>query len=388
LRTTHVAALRRLRRWAWAGAALVAVLALGLQVYRRATAAALATAGAGVRPGDAGTPLGGTPAPGFTLTDQFGRAVRLADFRGRAVVLAFVDSECTTICPLTAATLREAELQLGGAARRVQFLAINVNPTATSVAAVRRWSAEHGMLHHWLFLTGSPERLASVWHAYHVYVQVVDGLVMHDPVVYVIGPHGGERVLFETQPSPLQADIAAQGRAIAVAAAGALGVRLGRPATGPVPAPVFADGGAPGAGAFVATPVVRGPGIPDPVRVGEGSPALVDFFASSCEACQRELPVLAAYARLARARHLPPAVLVYLDFGGVPGAAPHLARSAPFPLVADSTGALTDGYGVTALPYLAYTAADGRILWRHVGTLSLGQLLRAVQGVAGARPAG
>ena len=39
-------------------------------------------------------------APGFTLTDQDGRVLSLSGFRGRAVVLEFMDSRCTGICPL------------------------------------------------------------------------------------------------------------------------------------------------------------------------------------------------------------------------------------------------------------------------------------------------
>jgi len=46
---------------------------------------------------DPGTQLSG-PAPGFTLTGQFGATVSLRAFRGRVVILAFTDSQCTTIC--------------------------------------------------------------------------------------------------------------------------------------------------------------------------------------------------------------------------------------------------------------------------------------------------
>jgi peroxiredoxin len=31
----------------------------------------------------------GDPAPGFTLTDQFGKAIQLKDFKGRKVLLYF-----------------------------------------------------------------------------------------------------------------------------------------------------------------------------------------------------------------------------------------------------------------------------------------------------------
>ncbi|HTU04138.1 MAG TPA: SCO family protein, partial [Trebonia sp.] len=57
---------------------------------------------------DPGTSLSG-PAPGFTLTDQFGQQVSLRSYRGKVVMLAFNDSECTTICPMTTAALVDAK---------------------------------------------------------------------------------------------------------------------------------------------------------------------------------------------------------------------------------------------------------------------------------------
>src|SRR5262245_11867030 len=41
------------------------------------------------------SPVPVAAAPGFTLTDQSGRPVSLASFRGRTVVLTFMDSHCT-----------------------------------------------------------------------------------------------------------------------------------------------------------------------------------------------------------------------------------------------------------------------------------------------------
>ena len=43
------------------------------------------------------SPVPGKAAPGFTLTDQAGRTLSLASFRGHAVVLEFMDPHCTDI---------------------------------------------------------------------------------------------------------------------------------------------------------------------------------------------------------------------------------------------------------------------------------------------------
>ena len=103
---------------------------------------------------DPGTALSGR-APDFTLTDQFGAPVSLHSFRGKVVILAFNDSECTTICPLTTTAMVDAKRLLGAAGSHVQLLGIDANPTATSIKDVRAYSEVHGMMHEWHFLTGS-----------------------------------------------------------------------------------------------------------------------------------------------------------------------------------------------------------------------------------------
>ena len=40
----------------------------------------------------------GSPAPGFTLPDQDGKGISLADFRGRTVVLVFYPADFSPVC--------------------------------------------------------------------------------------------------------------------------------------------------------------------------------------------------------------------------------------------------------------------------------------------------
>ena len=96
----------------------------------------------------------------------------LWSFRGKVVIVAFNDSECTTICPLTTTAMVDARAMLGPADSRVQLLGIHANPTATSIADVRAYSEAHGMVHQWHFLTGSPAELKQVWKAYKIEVAI------------------------------------------------------------------------------------------------------------------------------------------------------------------------------------------------------------------------
>src|SRR5579859_8245831 len=139
-----------------------------------------------------GFPINGDMAPDFNLVDQFGHPVSLSSLRGREVVLAFIDARCTSLCPLTAEILYDARTRLGpSAAKQIVLVAINANPTATSIPEVQAWSIKHGMLHQWLFLTGTAAQLQSIYRQYQVYDQVSSsGGVVHDPVTFIIDAKG------------------------------------------------------------------------------------------------------------------------------------------------------------------------------------------------------
>jgi cytochrome oxidase Cu insertion factor (SCO1/SenC/PrrC family) len=147
---------------------------------------------------DPGTPLSG-PAHDFTLSDEFGQPVSLHSFRGKVVILAFNDSECTTICPLTTTAMVDAKNLLGAAGSRVQLLGIDANPKATSIADVLSYSQLHGMLSEWRFLTGSLSQLKRVWKAYGIAAEIEHGQISHTPALFVIDPEGRLRKLYQTQ---------------------------------------------------------------------------------------------------------------------------------------------------------------------------------------------
>jgi protein SCO1/2 len=160
----------------------------------------------------AGFPMAGHLAPDFTLSDQFGHPVTLSSLRGHEVVLAFIDSRCKTLCPLTSTIMFNAKAQLATSAiNKVQLIAVNANPTATSTATVQAWSIDHGMLHQWEFLTGSAQQLQSVYSRYNVYVQVdQNGVLEHDPIIFIIDSQGHERLYYETLDSTSQSDLKSQ----------------------------------------------------------------------------------------------------------------------------------------------------------------------------------
>lgn len=147
--------------------------------------------------------MNGRPAPGFTLTDQLGRRVSLSAFRGKAVLLAFMDSRCTEVCPVLAQEFLLAQRDLGAASSRVAFVGVNVDPMAESVSAVAQFTRSHGLSHlpNWYFLTGSTPALDAVWKAYAIEVIIPKGATqtVHADYLYFLDPAGRERYLASPQ---------------------------------------------------------------------------------------------------------------------------------------------------------------------------------------------
>lgn len=189
---------------------VIAATAWGVRFF--ATMHSSQTAKPSTNPSDyalGGFPLPGNLAPDFTLIDQFNQPVTLSSLRGHEVVLTFIDARCKTLCPLTAQIMYNAKVRLGAvAASQVELVAVNANPDATSIAEVQAWSINHGMLHQWLFLTGSAQQLQAIYHLYNVYDQVdANGNATHDPITFIIDATGHERLYFETLESNKAADL-------------------------------------------------------------------------------------------------------------------------------------------------------------------------------------
>ena len=65
---------------------------------------------------------------GFELTDHTGATRRLADYRGKVVVMFFGFTHCPDVCPTTLVETAEAMKLLGPKAEKVQVLFVTVDP--------------------------------------------------------------------------------------------------------------------------------------------------------------------------------------------------------------------------------------------------------------------
>jgi protein SCO1/2 len=102
--------------------------------------------------------------PKVTLTDQAGRAVRLDELLNlrEPVVLQFIFTTCTTICPILSATLHTASKELKGA----RLVSITIDPEHDTPARLAAYADQIGASSRWTFLTGSAEDIAAVQRAF------------------------------------------------------------------------------------------------------------------------------------------------------------------------------------------------------------------------------
>jgi len=315
---------------------------------------------------DPGTSQGGRAAPDFHLVNQFGQQMSLSQFRGKVVILAFTDSECTTVCPLTTVSMVEAKDLLGAAGDQVQLLGIDANPAATKVSDVMAYSRAHAMVNQWDFLTGTPAQLRAVWKAYYIFVQIEKGQVDHTPALYVIDQQGREEKVYLT--TMAYASVGQEAQILAQEVAGLL----------PSHPRLASEGSLAQITGLGPTARVSLPAIPSgTVTVGPGRAHLLVFFAtwlSETSSLGPELTALSAYARKEGLDGLPQ--LVAVD-EAVTEPSPDSARSflaglgrpLAYPVVLDTTGRIADGYGVQDQPWYVLTSATGKIIWQHDGWL-------------------
>ena len=143
-----------------------------------------------------GDDLGGTPAPSFTLTDQNGTSVSLAQFHGKPVILTFLYTHCPDECPLTAEKLHSAMLELGSDATRIGVLAVSTDPIGYTPATARYFTRVHNMQNYWHYLIGTRSQLSPIWNNYNVYVENEQNSTNHSIALYIIDKQGHERAFF------------------------------------------------------------------------------------------------------------------------------------------------------------------------------------------------
>lgn len=147
----------------------------------------------------------GVRAPDFTLTDQNGKRVSMADYRGRPVVVTYLYSHCKETCPIQAQMIRGA---LDDLPRPIPALGISVDPFGDTAASARAFLRKAKMTKRMRFVLGTRRQLQPVWKGFHIQPQLRDS--EHQSYITLIDRHGMQRVavaVSQTSPEDLAHDI-------------------------------------------------------------------------------------------------------------------------------------------------------------------------------------
>jgi protein SCO1/2 len=138
---------------------LSALLCAGAFVLAVATAATVSRSSVSYEP------------PAVTMVRADGKSVSLPRELddGRPVLLNFIFTTCSSICPLTSRTLEEFQRKLGAEAAKVHMISISIDPEQDTPARLREYARKFHAGPAWHYYTGTVAASIAAQKAFDVY---------------------------------------------------------------------------------------------------------------------------------------------------------------------------------------------------------------------------
>ena len=106
--------------------------------------------------------------PDIEVLDQNGRKIHFYTdlVKGQTVVINFIFTTCTTICPPLGATFARLQKELGDkVGRDVRFISISVDPATDTPERLKAWGAKFHAGQGWTFVTGNKPQVDELLRA-------------------------------------------------------------------------------------------------------------------------------------------------------------------------------------------------------------------------------
>jgi protein SCO1/2 len=128
-----------------------------------------------------------TPQPSFNdikFVDQRGQATTLSEAVGsdKPVLVNFIFTTCTTICPVMSAGMSQFLTNLGAQQDSVRVLSISIDPEFDTVPTLRAYAERYHAPSSWRLLTGTPAAVEAAQRAFGSYR---GGKANHAPGTFV-----------------------------------------------------------------------------------------------------------------------------------------------------------------------------------------------------------
>src|SRR6266849_1195317 len=253
----------------------------------------------------------------------------------------------------------------------ILLVEVTTDPSEDTPSVLRDYAGRIGAS--WTFATADPQTLAAFWKPFDVVLSTSD---VHRSTLALIARHGYIRTYFlgapdvgGTLPAPLDTQLSAVGRQLLLTHGNGWGdsqILDALQAVGGLASP--SSSGAGPAPAFTLETL-------DGQRVSladfRGRPVLINFWATYCAPCRREMPLIEQTA----AQH-PRLVVLLIDErdSHQPASAFVNELQITSTVLFDGDGKVGDAYGISGLPTTFFIHPDGEIEGRYIGETNAGIL--------------
>ena len=136
---------------------------------------------------------GASYAKDFEMTDHNGKVRRLADFKGKVVVMFFGYTQCPDVCPTSMAELAEVKKALGADGDKLQGIFVTVDPARDTPEVLKGYMENFDPT--FLALYTTPDKLEALAKDFKVYYKRVNG---QTPTSYTMD-HSAGSYIYDTQ---------------------------------------------------------------------------------------------------------------------------------------------------------------------------------------------
>jgi protein SCO1 len=147
----------------------------------------------------------------FQLTDQTGKAVKLADFRGAPLLVFFGFTHCPDVCPTALHQLRELERQYRAELGKTRIVIVSVDGERDTPQAMQDWLKP--LSPNFIGLTGAPAQVHNVAAGFSAVFYKTPGQkpgeysVEHNSQVFLVDAKGRLRATFFSAPLATMAEV-------------------------------------------------------------------------------------------------------------------------------------------------------------------------------------
>lgn len=122
--------------------------------------------------------------PDIKLVDVNGKSIALRDLMNdnSPIILDFIFTTCTTICPVMSATFQQIQEKLGADQKAVKLVSISIDPENDTPAKLKAYAEKFTAGPQWTLLTGTLENSLAVQKAFGVFA---GEKMNHKPITFL-----------------------------------------------------------------------------------------------------------------------------------------------------------------------------------------------------------